>query len=146
MVAAPSAARRAIRVAAAVAASLAALPAHAQYMSTNSAQFNAGYGRIAGSENHPVDVSTRDANGNRVIIDGIIQTGEDQSSFSSAWGAGDSYSGVGSLGGGSTAIGNNLVVVTQGNYNTVIVNSTQTNNGNVTAGTQVNGGVGNNGQ
>jgi holdfast attachment protein HfaA len=142
MVAAPVAARRAIWVAAALAATSAALPAHAQYMSTNSAQFNAGYGRIAGSENHPVDVSTRDANGNRVIIDGIIQTGEDQSSFGRAWGAGDSYSGVGSLGGGSTAIGNNLVVVTQGNYNTVIVNSTQINNGNVTAGTQVNGGVG----
>jgi holdfast attachment protein HfaA len=143
MVAAPFAARRAIWVAAAlVTAGFAALPAHAQNMSTNSAQYNAGYGRIAGSENHPVNVATRDANGNRVIIDGIIQTGEDQSSFTSAWGAGDSYSGVGSLGGGSTAIGNNLVVVTQGNNNTVIVNSTQINNGNVTAGTQVNGGVG----
>jgi holdfast attachment protein HfaA len=144
MVAAHSAARRAIWVAAILAAA-AAVPAHAQNMSTNSAQFNAGYGRVAGMENHPVDVSTRDRNGNRVIIDGIIQTGEDQSSFTSGWAASDSYSGVGSLGGGSTAIGNNLVVVTQGNYNTVIVNSTQTNNGNVTAGTQVNGGVGGNG-
>lgn len=145
MVAAPSAARRAVWVAAALAVGLAAAPAHAQYMSTNSAQFNAGYGRVAGSENHPVDVSTRDRNGNRVIIDGIIQTGEDQSTFTSGWGASDSYSGVGSVGGGSTAIGNNLVVVTQGNYNTVIVNSNQINNGNVTAGTQVNGGVGGNG-
>lgn len=142
MVAAPSAARRAIGVAAALLAGFAALPASAQYMSTNSAQFNAGYGRVAGSENHPVDVSTRDANGNRVIIDGLIQTGEDQSSFASGWGAADSYSGVGSLGGGATAIGNNLVVVTQGSYNTVIVNSIQTNTGNVTAGAQVNGGVG----
>ncbi len=142
MVAGSFAARRAALIAAALATGLVALPAHAQYMSSNSAQYNAGYGRIAGSENHPVDVSTRDANGNRVIIDGIIQTGEDQSSFTSGWGAGESYSGVGSLGGSSTAIGNNLVVVTQGNYNTVIVNSTQTNNGNVSAGTKVTGGVG----
>ncbi|MFN3511405.1 MAG: holdfast anchoring protein HfaA [Phenylobacterium sp.] len=142
MVAAPFAARRAIWAAAAAAAGLAAQPACAQYMSTNSAEFNAGYGRISGQENRAVDVSTRDANGNRVIIDGIIQTGEDQSSFARAWGAGDSFSGVGASGGGSTAIGNSLVVVTQGSYNTVIVNSTQINNGNVTAGGKVNGGVG----
>ena len=36
-------------------------------------------------------------------------------------------------GAGSTAIGNNLVVITQGSWNTVIVNSNQVNNGNVTA-------------
>lgn len=115
-------------------------------MSSNSANFNAGYGRVAGSENRAVDVSTRDANGNRVIVDGIIQRGSDQSTFAGGWGVGDSYSGVGTVGGGSSAIGNNLVVVTQGNYNTVIVNSSQINNGNVTAGTNVNGGVGGNGQ
>ena len=39
--------------------------------------------------------------------------------------------------GSATAIGNNLVVVTQGSYNTVIVNATQTNTGAVTATTQV---------
>lgn len=119
-------------------------PASAQLMSTNSADFNAGYGRRAGSENHPVDVATRDANGNRVIVDGLILTGEDQSSFSSASGAADAYAGVGSLGGGATAIGNNLVVITQGSNNTVIVNSSQVNNGTVTANSQVTaGGVGN---
>lgn len=125
-------------------ASLAAGAADAQSMTANSASFNAGYGRIAGSENHPVDVSTRDANGNRVIVDGLILTGEDQSSFSSASGAIDSFAGVGAGSGGSTAIGNNLVVVTQGNYNTVIINSNQTNNGAVTAGAKVttSGGVG----
>ena len=125
-------------------ASLAAGAADAQSMTANSASFNAGYGRIAGSENHPVDVSTRDANGNRVIVDGLILTGEDQSSFSSATGAVDRVAGVGAGSGGSTAIGNNLVVVTQGNYNTVIINSNQTNNGAVTAGAKVttSGGVG----
>ncbi|MNT63655.1 hypothetical protein D3C72_2014870 [compost metagenome] len=40
---------------------------------------------------------------------------------------------------GATAIGNNLNVVVQGNRNTVIVNSTQTNTGNITAGTALNG-------
>jgi len=67
----------------------------AQSMATNAASFNAGYGRVSGSENRPVDVSTRDANGNRVIVDGLILTGEDQSSFSSTSGAVDAFAGVG---------------------------------------------------
>lgn len=116
------------------AVSLLALPALAQ-SNTGSASYNAGYGRTAGQENRMVDYSTRDANGNRVIVDGVMLTGDDQSTFTRAGGSLDSYSGVGSQGGSSTAIGNNLVVITQGSYNTVIVNSTQTNNGNVTAGT-----------
>jgi len=124
-----------------------ALPAGtvmAQSMTSNAASFNAGYGRTAGSENRAVDVSTRDANGNRIIVDGLILTGEDQSTFSSTTGAVDAFAGVGAGSGGSSAIGNNLVVVTQGNYNTVIINSTQTNKGTVTAGTAVAaGGVGN---
>lgn len=117
--------------------------AQAQSMTTNSASFNAGYGRYAGQENRPIDVSTRDANGNRVIVDGLILSGEDQSSFARASGAADAVAGAGVAGGGSTAIGNNLLVVTQGNYNTVIVNSSQTNNGAVTATTNLNGGAGN---
>jgi len=116
-------------------------PARAQSLDSNSAAFNAGYGRVAGSENHVVQYSTRDANGNRVIVDGVMLTGADQSVYSSSQSSGslDSYSGVGSLGGygSSTAIGNNLTVVTQGNNNTVIVNSSQINNGNISAGTNV---------
>lgn len=119
--------------------------AAAQTMDANSASFNAGYGRYAGQENRPVNVTTRDANGNRVIVDGLILSGEDQSSFSSAWGAADAFAGVGATGGAS-AIGNNLVVVTQGNNNTVIVSSRQTNSGAVTATTQLSGGVSGNGQ
>lgn len=143
MAAASSLAPRLIWLCAGLCASLAAGAASAQSMNANSASFNAGYGRIAGSENHPVDVSTRDASGNRVIVDGLILTGEDQSSFTSASGAVDSFAGVGAGSGGSTAIGNNLVVVTQGNYNTVIINSNQTNTGAVTAGAKVvSGGVG----
>lgn len=141
MAAAPIAAPRLIWLCAGLCASLAAGAAAAQSMSANSASFNAGYGRIAGSENHPVDVSTRDANGNRVIVDGVMLTGSDQSVYSSSRSSGslDAYSGVGGVGGyaGSTAIGNNLTVITQGNNNTVIVNSSQVNNGNVTAGSNV---------
>ena len=119
--------------------------AHAQNMSTNSASFNAGWGRTAGQENRPVDVATRDANGNQLIVDGIIQRGQDQSVFATAGagGAVDTFAGVGSLGGASSAIGNNLVVITQGSHNTVIVNSQQTNTGNVSAGAALNGGVAN---
>lgn len=117
--------------------------AHAQHMTTNSADFNAGWGRYAGSENRPVEVSTRDSNGNRVIVDGLILTGEDQSSFTRSGGSADVFAGVGASAGGASAIGNNLVVVTQGNYNTVIVNSHQVNTGAVSAGTKLNsGGVG----
>jgi holdfast attachment protein HfaA len=118
-----------------------ASPARAQSLDANSAAFNAGYGRVAGSENHVVEYSTRDANGNRVIVDGVMLTGADQSVYSSSRSSGslDSYSGVGAMGGwgSSTAIGNNLTVVTQGNNNTVIVNSNQINNGNISAGTNV---------
>jgi len=127
----------------ALTAGLGAGQAHAQYMSTNSAEFNAGYGRYAGQENRPVDVTTRDANGNRVIVDGLILSGEDQSSFARASGAADAYAGVGAIGGGASAIGNNLVVVTQGSNNTVIIDSTQINNGNVSANSNLKAGVGN---
>ncbi len=119
--------------------------AQAQTMTTNSASMNAGYGRAPGEENRLTDFGGRDANGNRLIVDGVIQTGEDQSVFArTGGGVSGSMSGVGALGGSSTAIGNNLVVVTQGSWNTVIVNSSQTNNGNVSAGSSTSGGVGGN--
>ncbi len=116
---------------------LGASAVQAQNMNTNSASFNAGYGRTAGQENRAVAVGMRDANGNLVIVDGLILHGEDQSTFSAsgaATGAVDTFAGVGATG-SSTAIGNNLQVITQGNYNTVIVNSVQTNTGNVSAAT-----------
>lgn len=114
--------------------------AQAQQMSTNSASYNAGYGRVSGQENRGVEYGTRDSSNNRLIIDGLIQSGETQSNFSAiSGGVFASGSGVGS-GGNATAIGNNLVVVTQGSWNTVIVTSVQTNTGDVTAGTTTNGG------
>jgi holdfast attachment protein HfaA len=106
--------------------------------------YQAGYGGSRYTTARPQTGSTRDQNGNRLIVDGIIQAGA--SSYSSAsGGVSSSFSGVGGGAnggtaiGGSTAIGNSLNVVVQGNHNTVVVNSTQTNNGNVTAGTSLNG-------
>jgi holdfast attachment protein HfaA len=82
---------------------------------------------MSNSFDAPFDPSTRDANGNRVIVDGRIQI---EGSLS-----GGLMDGFGSgLGGDSaTAIGNQLNVVTNGSYNTVIVDSTQINNGDISA-------------
>ena len=129
----------------ALSAALLMLPAVAAAQSAGSSGmsgYQAGYGGARYSTARPQSGSTRDADGNRLIVDGIIQAGA--SSYSSATGGvSSSFSGVGGNGGmaigGSTAIGNSLNVVVQGNHNTVIVNSTQVNNGAVTAGTTLNG-------
>lgn len=121
------------------------LPAAAQSAgSSNLGSYQAGYGGSRYTTAQPRTGSTRDANGNRLIVDGIIQAGA--SSYSSAsGGVSTSFSGAGGDNGaggttigGSTAIGNNLNVVVQGNHNTVVVNSTQTNTGNISAGTSLN--------
>ena len=127
------------------AAALLMLPTAAAAQSAGSSgmgTYQTGYGGARYSTARPQTGSTRDANGNRLIVDGIIQAGA--SAYSSAsGGVSSSFSGAGGNGGtmigGSTAIGNSLNVVVQGNHNTVIVNSTQVNNGAVTAGTSLNG-------
>ena len=111
--------------------------------SSGAAQYQAGYGASRYTTARAQTGSTRDANGNRLIVDGIIQSGA--SSYSRATGGvSSSYSGSGGSGngttiGGSTAIGNQLNVVVQGSWNTVIVDSAQVNNGDVNAGTSLNG-------
>jgi holdfast attachment protein HfaA len=116
--------------------------AQAQTMNTNSASFNAGYGRSSGQENQPVNVDMTDANGNLTVINGLFQANS-SSMFAGASarlsGAIDSFSGAGGVGGSASAIGNNLNVVVQGSNNTVIVQSQQTNTGTVTATTSTNG-------
>ena len=106
----------------------------AQTSQSTVAAFEKGYGMARGQFEQSVNPSTRDANGNRLLLDGMIMLGSDQSvyAFSKTYGAGDSYSGAGAQG-GATAIGNLLNVTVNGNYNTVVVNSTQTNTGTVTA-------------
>lgn len=110
--------------------------------SSGAAQYQAGYGGSRYTTARAQTGSTRDANGNRLIVDGIIQSGASSYSSSSS-GAASAYSGAGAGGqggiAGATATGNSLNVVVQGNRNTVIVNSTQINNGNITAGTALNG-------
>jgi holdfast attachment protein HfaA len=118
--------------------------AQAQSASGTLSQFHGGYGAagLSGLES-PVNVSTTDANGNLVITNGVISSSSGTSLFaSSGSGAGYSSSGAGtSATGSASAIGNNLSVNVSGNYNTVIVNSTQTNNGDVSATTVLNGKV-----
>lgn len=122
----------------------AAAPAAAAAQSNGGGSaYNAGYGLSSGQLSRPVNVSRRaDGSGNTVVVDGVTRIGDDQSVFYSrrTGGAGDSYGGVGGLG-TATAVGNNLVVSVQGSNNTVIVNSTQTNNGAITAKTVLNGKV-----
>jgi holdfast attachment protein HfaA len=99
-----------------------------------SGEFERPFGFGYGEEQSSYDANTRDASGNRVILDGRIMTGMDQSSLSSSYGSagGWSQSSNGAGFSSGTAVGNQLNVITQGNWNTVIVNSTQINNGNQT--------------
>jgi holdfast attachment protein HfaA len=74
----------------------------------------------------PINPSSRDTNGNRTIINGRMELeGTLTGGLMDGWATGNS----------AQAIGNQLNVVTQGNYNTVIVDSTQINNGDISADT-----------
>ncbi len=84
--------------------------------------YSAAFGMSAGQENVAVSGSMRDANGNLVMQNGMINGG--------AWGAStlnnQQGSGVGRMNGqGATAIGNQLNVTVVGSWNTVVVDSTQ---------------------
>ena len=118
-----------------------AAPAFAQ----NAADFQRPWGTDSAQNNQPYRAGTRDANGNRVVLNGVLQTGVGvQAQMAGVGGVGNaptqSNNGTGQTGMSATgtnssalAVGNQLNVVVNGNYNTVIVNSTQTNNGNVNA-------------
>lgn len=127
-----------------LALSVIAVPAMAQTAGSGGlSSFQNGYGGARQSVTTAQTGSTRDAAGNRLIVDGIIQAGASAYSAQSG-GVSQTYSGSGGHGGGtaiggSTAIGNNLNVVVQGSHNTVIVNSRQTNTGNVSARTDLTG-------
>ncbi|XBQ15165.1 MAG: holdfast anchoring protein HfaA [Oceanicaulis sp.] len=113
-----------------------ASPAAAQ--SSHPSDWTRPYGQAHGQETRPYQ-GARGRAGNRVVINGIIQTGVGVSAQASAYGS--ISAGAGGEGGFSgpfassnaLAVGNQLNVVVNGNYNTVVVNSTQTNTGNVTA-------------
>ena len=89
--------------------------------------FSRGFGMGWNNFDQPIEAGSRDENGNRVIVNGRMElegtlTGGLMDTYGQA-------SGIGS----AQAIGNQLNVVTQGNYNTVIVDSTQINNGDISA-------------
>lgn len=107
----------------------AAAPAMAQSTGGSAGSWNVPYGASLGEENRAFNPPGRDANGNRVVVNGRILTSAEASSLST--GMDESTGGYGY--GASSAIGNQLNVVTQGSWNTVIVDSTQINNGDVSA-------------
>jgi len=114
---------------------------------TNSSSYNAPYGQQAGAENQTPDPSLRDANGNLTVVNGVFTSanfgpaaaGASANAFGASSASGVGTNGAGTAFGGSTAIGNQLNVVTLGNNNTVVVNATQNNSGNQTATTTING-------
>lgn len=113
--------------------SLAALaaPASADPLG-DSGDFSRGFGMGWESFDTPINPGTRDANGNRVIVNGRMEV-----EGTLTGGLMDGYVSAGSFSSSSSqAIGNQLNVVTQGNYNTVIVDSTQINNGDISAEVQ----------
>jgi len=118
---------------------LSAEPAAAQSLGAGSSQFNGGWGGSSFGLNQPINVATRDQNNNQVFVNGLMQTPEG-SVFSNANGYSRSATGGGvGASGLATAIGNNLNVVVQGSWNRVIVDSTQINNGDVSASVGLNG-------
>lgn len=109
----------------ALAAAALASPAYADDPIASAGDVVRAFGMGWESFDSPINPATRDADGNRVIVNGRMQiegtlTGGLQDGFAT---------GIGS----AQAIGNQLNVVTQGNYNTVIVDSTQINNGDISA-------------
>lgn len=112
----------------------------AQSAQTNPSEWNRPYGQSHQDSSQPY-TGARSRAGNRVVINGIIQTGVGVSAQASAFAQGSgSFQGGVQNGAGAgyafhqaTAIANQLNVVVNGNYNTVVVNSRQINSGPVTA-------------
>lgn len=108
---------------------VAALPASAQEASSVS-EFERPYGYGFGEESRPFSAGSRDTLGNRVIINGLIEGGSGLGTgLYTGWGQTDGAAGM--IGSG-TAVGNQLNVITHGSNNTIIIDSTQINNGDQT--------------
>ncbi len=111
---------------------IAAPQAMAQTVPGYANQFQVGYGTNGSWDMMtPYDARTRDLNANRVVVDGIIMTGDDLSSLPLSL-VNSGSGGMGYAGITGYAIGNQLNVTTTGSFNTVVVNSSQVNNGNQT--------------
>jgi holdfast attachment protein HfaA len=135
-----------ISIALGLSVSLFAFPASANPASQFTGEFERPYGFAYGEESQAYDARTRDRRNNRVIIDGRMVVGDDLSNLSVGGVYGYNFRGYGSAyseesffsesvttsGSNSTAIGNQLNVITNGNNNSVVINSTQTNSGDQT--------------
>jgi holdfast attachment protein HfaA len=112
---------------------------------SNAANYNHGYGMSAGEESQNANPSLRDANGNLTVVNGQFTSSNFTSQSAMAMSSqGSSLANLGTRGSGAgfngaTAIGNQLSVVTVGNFNTVVVSSHQSNSGTVTATVNTNG-------
>jgi holdfast attachment protein HfaA len=94
------------------------------------AEFERPYGWDYGSESRPFDADSRDRQGNRVIINGLLEGGTSLGrGLNTGWG--QTQGGSGMLGSGM-AVGNQLNVITNGSNNTIIIDSTQINDGDQT--------------
>lgn len=103
---------------------------------TNSAMYN-GYG--AANSNAASNYSMRDANGNLTMVNGQVTSSQYASQSGAQYGGGGvGMGGAGPTYGQATAIGNSLNVTVLGSHNTTIIDSTQINNGNQTATTNIN--------
>lgn len=103
---------------------------------TNSAMYN---GTGVGMQNQASNYSMRDANGNLTLVNGQVAPSiYQQGSGAQYAGGGVGMGGAGSTYGQANAIGNQLSVVVLGSHNTTIIDSTQINNANQTATTELN--------
>ena len=90
-------------------------------------EFERPYGFSYGEESQAYDAGTRDASGNRVVVNGLIGGGTGLGfGLNTGWGQTDGAAGM--IGSG-TAVGNQLNVITNGSNNTIIIDATQINNG-----------------
>lgn len=102
------------------------------------ATYEAGYANGRGMEGRTFATSSRDPRGNRLIVNGIIRNGtgsyvETDGPPGAPIASGADYFSAGASTYNNTAIGNLMSVTVTGSWNTVIVNSRQTNTGTVTA-------------
>ena len=109
---------------------------------TNPSEWSRPYGQAYGTETQAYAGTRR--GGNRVVVNGIMQTGVGVSARTSVFTQSAAGVGVNTSTGSllsnslfasanASAVGNQLNVVVNGNYNTVVVNNRQTNTGNITA-------------
>ena len=111
-------------------------PALAQPSTSAPSWISQGFNGAATGVTTPFSPTTRDANNNRVVINGEIQSpgvNSVQDQFAAlAGGAINNATGAGPNS-AATAVGNQLTVQVTGSWNTVIVSANQTNNATVTA-------------